>query len=83
MNKGMALQEIETLNQERILGMADKELGDQLIIDVDRYKVDPDCKRLVCFVYDVERRIGKPNNLMTDLNNQHGGFTPPDRKSVV
>ena len=41
---------------------------------MDRYKVDPDCKRLVCFVYDVERRIGKPNNLMTDLNNQHGGF---------
>ena len=31
-------------------GLADKELGDQLIIDVDRYKVHPDCKRLICFV---------------------------------
>ena len=42
------------------LGLADKELGDQLIIDVDRYKVHPDCKRLICFVYDVEGRIGNP-----------------------
>lgn len=33
------------------LGLADKELGDQLIIDVDRYKVHPDCKRLICFIY--------------------------------
>ena len=51
-----------------------KELGDQLIIDVDRYKVHPDCKRLICFVYDVEERIGNPIGLMADLNNQHEGF---------
>ena len=56
------------------LGLTDKELGDQLIIDVDRYKVHPDCKRLVCFVYDAEGRIGNPNGLMADLNNQHEGF---------
>lgn len=55
-------------------GLADKELGDQLIIDVDRYKVHPDCKRLICFVYDVEGRIGNPKGLMADLNNQHEGF---------
>ena len=55
-------------------GLADKELGDQLIIDVDRYKVHPDCKRLICFVYDVEERIGNPIGLMADLNNQHEGF---------
>ncbi len=56
------------------LGLADKELGDQLIIDVDRYKVHPDCKRLICFVYDAEGCIGNPNGLMADLNNQHEGF---------
>ncbi len=56
------------------LGLADKELGDQLIIDVERYKVHPDCKRLICFVYDAEGRIGNPNGLMADLNNQHEGF---------
>ena len=55
-------------------GLTDKELGDQLIIDVDRYKVHPDCERLICFVYDAEGRIGNPNGLMTDLNNQHDGF---------
>ena len=55
-------------------GLADKELGDQLIIDVDRYKVHPDCERLICFVYDAEGRIGNPNGLMADLNNQHKGF---------
>ena len=55
-------------------GLADKELGDQLIIDVDRYKVHPDCERLICFIYDTEMRIGNPNGLMADLNNQHEGF---------
>ncbi len=56
------------------LGLADKELGDQLIIDVERYKVHQDCKRLICFVYDAEGRIGNTNGLMADLNNQHEGF---------
>lgn len=55
-------------------GLADKELGDQLIIDVDRYKVHPDCEKLICFVYDPEGRIGNPNGIMDDLNKQHGGF---------
>lgn len=55
-------------------GLADKELGDQLIVDVDRYKVHPDCQKLVCFVYDPEGRIGNPDGLMSDLNAQHQGF---------
>lgn len=56
------------------LGLADKELGDQLIIDVDRYKAHPDCERLICFVYDPEGRVGNPNGLITDLNKRHEGF---------
>lgn len=55
-------------------GLADKELGDQLIIDVDRYKAHQDCEKLVCFVYDPEGRIGNPNGIMDDLNKQHEGF---------
>ena len=55
-------------------GLSDKEVGDQLIIDVDRYRVHPDCKKLVCFVYDPEGRIGNPEGLTKDLNGQHEGF---------
>ena len=54
--------------------MTDKEVGDQLIIDVDRYKVHQDCKKLICFVYDPEGRIGNPEGIMRDLNKQHEGF---------
>lgn len=55
-------------------GLADKEVGDQLIIDVDRYKAHPACKKLICFVYDPEGRIGNPEGLIRDLNDQHKGF---------
>ena len=55
-------------------GLTDRELGDQLIIDVDRYKVHPDCEKLICFVYDPEGRIGNPTGVMNDLNTRHQGF---------
>lgn len=55
-------------------GLADKEVGDQLIIDVDRYKEHPDCEKLICFVYDPEGRIGNPNGIIDDLNTRHKGF---------
>lgn len=55
-------------------GLEDKEIGDQLIIDVGRYKIHPDCEKLVCFVYDSEGRIGNPEGIMNDLNSQYGGF---------
>ncbi|MCI8665274.1 MAG: hypothetical protein HFG82_01190 [Dorea sp.] len=28
-------------------GLADKDVGDHLIIDVDRYKEHPDCEKLI------------------------------------
>lgn len=55
-------------------GLTDKELGDQLIIDVERYQSHPDCRSLVCFVYDPEGRIGNPEGISRDLNEQHKGF---------
>lgn len=55
-------------------GLTDKEVGDQLIVDVDRYKNHPDCSKLVCFIYDPEGRIGNPDGMMKDLNDQHAGF---------
>jgi hypothetical protein len=44
-----------------------KEVGDQLLVDIARYKMHPDCKMLVCFVYDPEGRIGNAKGLARDL----------------
>lgn len=48
-------------------GLKDKEVGDQLILDVQHYKAHPDCKRLICFIYDPENRIKNPRGLEADL----------------
>ncbi|PEM82921.1 hypothetical protein CN639_23960 [Bacillus toyonensis] len=45
----------------------DKELGEQLLIDISTYQVHPDCEKLICFVYDPEGRIGNPVGIETDL----------------
>ncbi|UOE47420.1 hypothetical protein MTO98_23725 [Mucilaginibacter sp. SMC90] len=38
-------------------GLADKQVGEQLILDIAHYRNHPDCKDLICFVYDPEGRI--------------------------
>ena len=45
-----------------------RKIGEQLIIDIARYKSHPDCKTLICFVYDPERRIKNPRGLENDLS---------------
>lgn len=50
-------------------GLTDKKIGDQLILDTQHYKAHPDCKHLICFVYDPEGRIQNPRGLESDLNN--------------
>lgn len=47
--------------------LTDKEIGEQLIIDISCYSVHPDCSKLYCFVYDPEGRIGNPIGLENDL----------------
>jgi uncharacterized protein YoaH (UPF0181 family) len=44
-----------------------KEVGDELAIDIARYRNHPDCKILICFVYDPEARIGNPVGLTKDV----------------
>lgn len=51
-------------------GLGEKEVGDELIVDIARYKGHPDCKTLVCFVYDPEERIGNPMGLENDLSGE-------------
>lgn len=48
-------------------GLSDKQIGEQLIVDIERYVAHPDCKTLICFVYDPEGRIGNPRGVETDL----------------
>ena len=45
-----------------------KEIANQLIIDKERYKADPRCKTLVCFVYDPQGFCNNPAALESDLS---------------
>jgi len=48
-------------------GLQAKDIGSQLIEDIARYKQHPDCRRLLCFVYDPEERIGNRVAFARDL----------------
>ena len=64
------------LKQEKIIievkktrtKLRDREVGEQLIIDIDRYKSHPNCDTLICFVYDPDSLINNPVGLENDLN---------------
>ena len=47
--------------------LRDKEIGEQLIIDKERYKSHHNCKILICFVYDPDEQIVNPDGLANDL----------------
>jgi len=49
-------------------GLTGKEIGSQLIEDIERYSKHQDCETLLCFVYDPEGIIGNPRGLENDLN---------------
>lgn len=54
--------------------LKDKEIGDQLIIDIARYRAHPNCKKLICFVYDPEGRIANPIGITNDLEKNDKDF---------
>ena len=54
--------------------LADREIGDQLILDLARYSKMVDCKAVVCFVYDPENRIVNPGGLQGDLSGTKDGL---------
>lgn len=47
--------------------LRDKEIGRQLIQDISHYKEHPDCKTLLCFIYDPEGMVGNPEAIIKDL----------------
>ena len=48
--------------------LKDKEIGEQLIIDVAKYQQHPDVDALYCFVYDPNTILHNPVGLENDLN---------------
>jgi hypothetical protein len=56
-------------------GLGSKEVGEELIIDIEKYQNHPDCKTLVCFVYDPEGRIPNPKGIENDLNRTEDDLT--------
>lgn len=63
------------LKQEQIIielkktrkGLTGKVVGEELMIDTQRYKSHPDCKHLICFVYDPDGLLKNPRGLENDL----------------
>jgi len=64
------------LKQEKIVievkktrkGLGAREVGEQLIVDIQRYQAHPDCQTLICFVYDPDDHIVNPHGLEADLS---------------
>lgn len=55
-------------------GLRDREVGNQLIEDIERYRSHPDCDALVAIIYDPGRHISNPHGLEDDLNRKHDGL---------
>ena len=47
--------------------LGEREVADELIDDIERYRAHPDSRTLVAIVYDPERRISNPKGLEDDL----------------
>lgn len=52
--------------------LTDRKLGEELIIDIEHYKQRPECRAIICFVYDPEHHLKNPQGLEDDLSKKHG-----------
>jgi hypothetical protein len=55
-------------------GLRDSKVGEQLIIDIEKYRSHPNTKTLICFVYDPQHFIRNPRGLENDLSGQRDGL---------
>src|SRR5208282_5659540 len=53
--------------------LRNKELRDQLAVDIETYRIHPDCKTLACFVYDPNSKIENPIGLERDFAGRPNG----------
>ena len=70
------LKDIQTVIEVKMAkkNLKDKEIGEQLILDISKYSTHPDCKELFCFVYDPEGLIRNPKGLEGDLSGDKNGL---------
>ena len=70
------IKEIQTVIEVKKTrpSMTAKDLGEQLIIDIEKYKSHPNCKNLYCFVYDPEGLLGNPAEIKNDLEAEHEDY---------
>jgi REase_DpnII-MboI len=88
---GKASQMDFLLKQESIVveikmtrsGLGPKEVSTQLIEDIERYKVHPDCQALFCFVYDPAGLIPNSRGIEADLNRDSNPFASPGSDPAV
>ncbi|MFG5381090.1 hypothetical protein [Yoonia sp. R2-816] len=55
-------------------GLDDRKLGEELLIDREKYQKHPDCDTLVCFIYDPTAKVGNPGGLARDLEDHQGSL---------
>jgi len=48
-------------------GLGSRQVGDQLIADIERYQSHPSCRTLICLVYDPNALLTNPRGLERDL----------------
>lgn len=51
-------------------GLNVKKLGEELLLDIKKYKEHKDCKTLICFIYDPTNRLKNPAELKNDLEKE-------------
>ena len=54
--------------------LRDRMIGEQLVIDIKRYQTHPDCKALLCFVYDPGGFVKNAAGLESDLSGKHNAL---------
>jgi hypothetical protein len=53
--------------------MTAKDLGEQLIVDIAKYKEHPSVRHLVCLVFDADGQLANPRGIETDLSAPQDG----------
>jgi hypothetical protein len=70
------LPEIEAVVEIKMMRptLTTRQLGEQLIVDIAKYKAHPVCRTLFCVVYDPETRISNPRGVENDLSKEDNGL---------